>query len=116
VETQTRAAQVQERLQRLEARRTQSDTFVWSVPALALGGQAFLLTIALGVDTRPLARMIAAAAGMLTLAASIHFMLKQSYYFKLYDAAIEAGRKELGLSAARAMDNRAQRTASPPRG
>ena len=41
----------------------EAETFAWAVPPLAIASQLFLLTIALGADTRPCARALAAAVG-----------------------------------------------------
>jgi hypothetical protein len=50
------------------ARRLQWDNLVWQVPILSLTAQAFLFTIALGTDTRPLARL---ASGVLSLVVTV---------------------------------------------
>lgn len=39
-------------------RRSQFDNLVWQVPVLSITAQAFLFTISLGPDTRPLGRVI----------------------------------------------------------
>lgn len=41
------------------ARRNQFDSLLWQVPALSLAGQAFLFSVALAPDARPLSRIVA---------------------------------------------------------
>jgi hypothetical protein len=83
-----------------ERRRAASDAFAWSVPALAVTAQAFLLNIALAADAAPLARLLAVVAGGFLLFGAYVFLCKQSYGFNLYDALIERQRKRLGLMSA----------------
>src|SRR6266705_6760573 len=47
------------------ARRTQFDNLVWQVPVLSITAQAFLFTIALGADNRPVSRVIACLLSMI---------------------------------------------------
>jgi hypothetical protein len=84
-------------LETIEARRAQSDTFAWTVPGLAIAGQAFILSIALGPDTQPAGRLVASLAGLLALVATMHLMAKQAYNFDVYEAVIERERKTLSL-------------------
>ena len=88
-----------ELLEAAERRRAHADQFAWAVPGLAVTAEAFLLTIALGADTRPLGRLIAAVAGTLVLFGALHFLAKQSLYFNLYDAVIERQRHRLGMTS-----------------
>lgn len=46
------------------ARRAGYDSMAWQVPVISLTAQAFLFTIALGPDSRPLARVIACSLGL----------------------------------------------------
>ena len=84
------------RLEIMERRREQADSFAWSVPGLAIAGQAFLLSIALAPNTAPLGRLLAAFAGFVALLATAHLMAKQVHNFDVYEAVIERDRKLLG--------------------
>lgn len=64
----------------LTARVGHRDALLWQSPALAFAAQAFLLTIALGHDSMPVARMIAASLGMVVTYLSIQLMLKHRMY------------------------------------
>src|SRR5437868_6089036 len=46
------------------ARRNQFDSLLWQVPALSLAGQAFLFSVALAPDARPLSRIVACALSL----------------------------------------------------
>jgi len=48
----------------LSDRRKHFDSLFWQIPALSLGGQAFLLSIALSDSSRPASRIIAALLGV----------------------------------------------------
>lgn len=85
----------------MERRRDTSDGLTWTVPGLALTAEAFLLTIALAHDTATPARMLAALAGMVPLAAALHFFWKQSFHFDWFEAVIERERRGLGLASMR---------------
>jgi hypothetical protein len=98
-----------ELLRAIEQRRSQSENFTWAVPLVVLTGEAFLLTIGLGRDTSPTARLVIGVAGSAAILACWHFLLKQVYYFDLFEAVIERQRMELGyrsvsLDALRALD------------
>lgn len=84
-------------LETTESRRRQADSFAWTVPGLAIAGQAFLLSIALAPDTEPLGRLLASLAGLVALIASGHLMAKQVYNFDVFEAVIERERKNLSL-------------------
>jgi hypothetical protein len=88
-------------LQTLERRRIQSDTIAWTVPAIAVAAQAFLLSISLGSSTEPLGRLIACIAGILILFAALRLIWKSSFGFDLYDGWINYERKRLGLRGVR---------------
>jgi hypothetical protein len=93
-----RADDARSQIEMFEARKRQAETFTWAVPPLAIAAQAFLLTIALRPDTRPLAMAVAAFAGLATTLAALHFLGKHAFNFDWYEAAIERGRARLGLS------------------
>jgi hypothetical protein len=85
------------RLEIIEGRRAQVEAFTWSIPGLAIAGQAFLLTIALSSDVTSVARLLAALAGFTAAVAATHLYGKQIYLFDLYEAVMEKERKELRL-------------------
>jgi hypothetical protein len=89
----------------LERRRTQSDNLAWTVPALAIAAEAFLLTIALSPTTEPAGRLIAAVAGAIALVASAHLLAKHRVNFDLYDAHIHQTRLKLDLRPLRTKDD-----------
>ena len=60
----------------LAARRTAFDTLMWQVPTLGLAAQAFLLTIAYGPNTSPVARCVSGALAAVVATVAIQTMLK----------------------------------------
>lgn len=66
--------------QALTARVGHRDALLWQSPALALTAQAFLLTIALGHDSTPVVRILAAGLGLLVMFMSMQLMLKHRMY------------------------------------
>ena len=86
------------RLDVIERRRAQADSFTWAVPGIAIAAQAFLLSIALNASTEPLGRLIAAAAGLSAVLALGHLLFKQVYLFDLYEALIERERRSYDLN------------------
>jgi hypothetical protein len=85
------------RLEVIEKRREQADAFTWAVPGLAVAAQAFLLSIVLRGDVTSLARLLASLAGLIAALAAMHLYAKDVYTFDIYEAVIEAERKQLGL-------------------
>jgi hypothetical protein len=79
-----------------EGRLQQAATFTWTVPALALAAQAFLLTIALDPDASDRTRAAAAFAGFVTVIASLQFLAKHTFNFDWWEAVIERERAALG--------------------
>jgi hypothetical protein len=79
-----------------EGRLQQAATFTWTVPALALAAQAFLLTIALDPDASDRTRAAAAFAGFVTVIASLQFLAKHRFNFDWWEAVIERERAALG--------------------
>ena len=79
----------------MEARMRQSETFAWSVPALVIAGQSFLLTIGLDRQATSKEKEVAAAAGIAILLAGLHFMWKHSINFWTYEAVIDRENKAL---------------------
>lgn len=64
----------------LTARVGDRDALLWQPPALAFTAQAFLLTIALGHESSPIARLTAAFLGLGVTYLSIQLMLKHRMY------------------------------------
>jgi colanic acid biosynthesis protein WcaH len=60
-------------------RRQNYDNLLWQTPIVSLTAQAFLLTIALGAETKPLARLLAAFLSFLAALASLQLMLKHRH-------------------------------------
>lgn len=61
------------------SRRQSYDAMLWQTPVLSLTAQAFLLTIALGADTCPPARFLAALLSLFTALGSIQLLAKHRY-------------------------------------
>jgi hypothetical protein len=80
----------------VEARMRPAETFAWSVPALVIAGQSFLLTIGLDRQATSHEKEVAAVAGMLMLIAGLHFMWKHKFNFDVYEAVIERQNERLG--------------------
>jgi hypothetical protein len=89
----------EELLEAAERRRANADSFAWGVPGLAIAAEAFLLTIALAADTKPLGRLLAALAGTFVIIGTLHFLSKQAVYFQMYDTVIERQRHRLGRTS-----------------
>ena len=81
----------------MERRRAAADQFAWAVPAVVVASQAFILTIALDSEAEPWTRLIACAAGFVTLLGAWHQFTKQTFHFALYEAVIKRERRHLGL-------------------
>jgi hypothetical protein len=58
------------------ARRAQFDNLLWQVPVLSFTAQAFLFTIALGPDTKPVARVIACLLSLIVTFLTIHLLTR----------------------------------------
>lgn len=80
-----------------EARMGQAATFAWTVPGLAIAGQAFLMTIAFDEDRSVGARSMALFSGLVLITAAGHFLGKHTFNFDLYEAVVERERVRLGL-------------------
>lgn len=64
----------------LTARVGHRDALLWQPPVLAMTAQAFLLTIALGHESGPIARFIAAGLGLWVTYLSVQLMLKHNLH------------------------------------
>jgi hypothetical protein len=64
----------------LTARVGDRDALLWQSPALGMTAQAFLLVIALGHDSSPAARCLAALLGIVVTFMSVQLMLKHRMY------------------------------------
>ncbi|NUT47400.1 MAG: hypothetical protein HOV94_08835 [Saccharothrix sp.] len=58
------------------ARRTQFDNLLWQVPVLTITAQAFLFTIALSADTRPVGRIVACVLSLLVTFLTLHLFTR----------------------------------------
>lgn len=63
----------------LTLRQIEHNSLAWQVPSLSLTAQAFLLTIALGAGTAPLARVVSAALGVTSGLLTMQLMAKNRY-------------------------------------
>jgi hypothetical protein len=73
------------------------DSMMWQAPAMALTAQAFLLTIALGHDTSPLARALSALLGVVVTVMSIQLMLKHRFFMTTDQVLMIALEHRMGL-------------------
>jgi hypothetical protein len=62
-----------------EGRRQSYDQMMWQVPGLSLTAQSFLLTIALGSSSTPVARFASGLLAFIAALATIQLLLKQRY-------------------------------------
>ncbi len=62
-----------------EGRRQTYDQMMWQVPGLSLAAQSFLLTIALGHESTPVARLASGVLAFVAAIATIQLLLKQRY-------------------------------------
>lgn len=83
----------------LSARRYGYDAMLWQTPALAVTAQAFLLTIALGKDSSPTARLISSALSLILSLMSVQLMAKHRQNESLDSFMLERFEDRIGLSA-----------------
>ena len=62
-----------------EGRRQSYDQMMWQVPGLSLAAQSFLLTIALGANSTPVARLVSGLLAFMAAVATVQLLLKQRY-------------------------------------
>jgi len=103
-------------LQELERRRNQSDAITWTVPGLAVAAEAFLLTIVLRPETQPAGRFFASLAGVIVVFATLHLFSKSAFNFDLWDAHINAVRRDLHLRSVLTKDELFERRDELPDG
>jgi len=70
-------------------RRQNYDNLLWQTPMVSLTAQAFLLTIALGAETKPLARLLASFLSFLAALASLQLMSKHRHMERLDSDLLE---------------------------
>lgn len=84
-------------LERLaEERRRESDSMMWQVPGLSIAAQAFLYSRAFDPETSPLAQGAVAGVALVIALATIHLLMKHSFFEETYSWAIDAFRKSRG--------------------
>jgi hypothetical protein len=91
----------------LTARVGHRDALLWQSPALAMTAQAFLLTIALGHESRPVTRIIAATLGLFVTYMSVQLMLKHNLYLTNDQIMMVSLEREMGLPSS-AIDYKTQ--------
>jgi hypothetical protein len=96
-------------LSMIEGRRAEVASFTWSVPGLAIAGQAFLLSIVLDASASSTARVVASLAGVVAAAAATHLYGKQIHLFDLYEGVIESARQRLKLPGLQTDDLKARK-------
>jgi hypothetical protein len=67
-------------LESAETRRQSLDEMMWQVPGLSLAAQSFLLTIALGDTSTPLARLASGTLAFVASISTIQLLLKQRFH------------------------------------
>lgn len=75
------------------------DALMWQSPAMALTAQAFLITIALGHDTAPVARFLAAVLGIVVTVMSIQLMLKHRLFMATDEVLMISLERRMGIDA-----------------
>ncbi|CAH0267514.1 hypothetical protein SRABI83_03554 [Arthrobacter sp. Bi83] len=83
--------------QALNERVGDRDALIWQSAALAMTAQAFLLTIALGHDTSPAARSLAAMLGIAVTVMSVQLMLKHRLFMATDELLMIALERHMGL-------------------
>jgi hypothetical protein len=78
-------------------RRMQYDAMMWQVPALSLTAQAFLLTIALGSDSRTAARVISGCLSAVIALISVQLMSKHRRHEEVDSRWLEKFEQDHGL-------------------
>lgn len=78
-------------------RRMQYDGMMWQVPTLSLTAQAFLLTIALGPDSRPAARIISGLLSAVIALISVQLMSKHRRHEEADSRWLEKFEQDRGL-------------------
>lgn len=91
----------------LTARVGHRDALLWQSPALAMTAPAFLLTIALGHDAGPVARLLAAFLGLVVTFMSIQLMLKHRMYMTNDQVMMVSLERMMGIPAS-AIDHETQ--------
>lgn len=83
----------------LSERRKHFDALFWQIPALSLGGQAFLLSIALNNSSRTTARTLSALLGIFIAFVSLASLSRiRLYEFTITKMLVEAEVKLFGYS------------------
>ncbi len=75
-------------------RRMQYDALMWQVPALSLTAQAFLLTISLGSQSSPTARISTALLAALTAVISVQLLAKHRRHENIDNLWLECYEQE----------------------
>ena len=75
------------------------DALMWQSPAMALTAQAFLVTIALGHETAPVARFLAAMLGVVVTVMSIQLMLKHRLFMATDELLMISIERRIGIDA-----------------
>lgn len=86
--------------QTLAPRRTGYDAMLWQTPALALMAQAFLMTLALAYESKPLVRLIAALLGLILSVLTMQLMARYRLFEKLDSLLLDRLEETLGLCSA----------------
>lgn len=93
-----------------EERRRESDKMMWQVPGLSIAAQAFLYSRAFDPDTGPAAQGAVALVALVIALATIHLLLKHSFFEETYSWALDAFRVRRGavpLNGARVFEDAA---------
>lgn len=85
--------------QSLESRRATYDTMVWQTTAISLAAQSFLLTLALGRDSRSAVRIVAALLSFAISLMTMQLMAKHRWGEILDSQLLENLETELGFQA-----------------
>jgi hypothetical protein len=95
-ETEAEEEGLRELEQLAEERRRESDKMMWQVPGLSIAAQAFLYSRAFDPATGPLAQGAVAVVALVIALATVHLLMKHSFFEECYSWALDAFRGRRG--------------------
>jgi hypothetical protein len=95
-EAEADSEELRELEQLAEERRRESDKMMWQVPGLSIAAQAFLYSRAFDPATSPLAQGAVAVVALVIALATIHLLMKHSFFEESYSWAVDAFRGRRG--------------------
>jgi hypothetical protein len=96
-EAEAEEEELRELEQLAEERRRESDKMMWQVPGLSIAAQAFLYSRAFDPATGPLAQGAVAVVALVIALATVHLLMKHSFFEESYSWALDAFRGRRGV-------------------